>query len=623
MLKHSKSPFRRSHFLAVAFLLTAGFLLVMVRLIVIQGVQGERWLKRAERAHEKNVSIDAERGTIYDRKGNILAMNVAVPSVYAIPTAVEDPAAAARFLAPILKVDPKILARKLKEEKSFVWLKRKIEPERAQEIEKKKMEGIGFIMESQRFYPKRTLFGHLLGFAGLDNHGLEGIELKYDPLLRGEKGWLVVEQDARGKSIFPKGFDYIASTPGKDLHLTVDEVIQYISERELDRVVEKTGAKGGAVIVMDPWTGEILSMAVRPQFNPNAVAEHEPAEWRNRAITDAYEPGSTLKIITAAAALEEKVVSPDEMIDCEEGAYRIAGTTLRDHDPVGIVPFRQVISRSSNIGTAKVAARLGEKKLAAYMRAFGLGERLGIDLNGEAPGLLRETEQWSRRSLASVAMGQEIGVTPLQMITAASVIANGGWLMTPHLVREAREREGVETPVRVSAAVSDVKRTPSRVRRRVVSEATAKEMTRILREVVSETGTAEQAAIPGYAVAGKTGTAQKIDRATGRYSADRFVSSFVGFAPAEDPAVAILVMIDEPEGEAWGGTVAAPVFAVIAKEALHYLRIPPGSGPAGQTMTASLPEAVSPDARAVSVGIHSPQPTRLVKRPPAGERGAR
>lgn len=631
MSKRATQPFKRSHFIVVASLLTAGFFMVMVRLIVIQGFQNHEWLKRAEQAHEKNISIEAERGTIYDRAGNILAINVEVPSVYAIPTAIRNPAAASRALAPILKLDAKVLQRKLSEEKSFVWLQRRIGPEKAQEIEKRQIEGIGFVMESQRFYPKRTLFGHLLGFAGLDNRGLEGIELKYDSSLRGEKGWLVVERDAHGKSVFPKGFDYLAPSRGKDLHLTVDEVIQYVSERELDRVIEKTGAKGGTVIVMDPWSGEILSMAVRPRFNPNRVGEYHPSEWRNRAITDSYEPGSTLKIITAAAALEEKVVTPDELIDCEEGAYFIGGTVLHDHEPVGVVSFREVVAKSSNIGTAKVAQRLGDERLVSYLRAFGFGERLGIDLVGEAAGLVRDPKQWSKRSLVSMAMGQEIGVTPLQMATAASVIANGGYLMTPHLIKEVKEaakKTEVRRPVRYERPVTA--HLSAQTQRRVISEGTAREMVRILGEVVSKTGTAEQAAIPGYSVAGKTGTAQKIDPATGRYSPDRFVSSFVGFAPAEDPAVTILVIVDEPEGKGWGGTVAAPVFAAIGREVLHYLKVAPQMPPAGPVLTASLREgenlSLNP-AEAVShpvpVGVLSSRPDRLIRKASVGTRGAR
>lgn len=570
--------------LLVSSLLTVGFLVVLIRLVVLQAFQHAEWSKRAEREHEKNVSIEAERGAIYDRNGTVLAMNVEIPSVYAVPGEIRNAAAVSRKLGPILNIDPKSLAKKIDEGKNFVWLARKIEPAKAEQIRSLQLEGIGFVMESQRFYPKRALFGHLLGFAGLDNRGLEGIELKYDTTLRGEKGWLVLERDAHGKSIFPKDLNYIAPSRGKDLYLTVDEVIQHVSERELDRVVDQTHAKGGTIIVMDPWNGEILAMAVRPRFNPNTVRTHQPSEWRNRAITDAYEPGSTFKIVAASAALEEKVVDPNELIDCEEGVYPLFGTVIHDHEPVGVVPFRQVIAKSSNIGTAKVAQRLGEKRLSSYITAFGFGERLGIDLFGETPGLVRDPGRWSKRSLASVAIGQEIGVTPLQVITAFSAIANGGWVMTPHLVRQVKQIDLQQ----VGGAGRLIKESSPQVRRRAVSEGTAREMVRILEGVVSKSGTGVKATIPGYTVAGKTGTAQKIDPATGRYSAHDFVSSFVGFAPAEDPAVAILVMVDEPEGEAWGGSVAAPVFSAIGREVLHYLKVPPHPPVAEQVLTASL-----------------------------------
>ncbi|MFQ5579276.1 MAG: peptidoglycan D,D-transpeptidase FtsI family protein [Nitrospiria bacterium] len=562
MVKRAAHQSNRYHFFFVTALFTIGFFIVFLRLIVVQGVQHDTWLKRAERAHEKNVQIDAERGSIYDRTGRTLAMNVELPSVYAVPRAISHPSSISRKLAPLLGMSPKILYKKLANKKRFTWLFRKIDPAKAEKIRALKIKGIGFVTESQRVYPKRSLFGHVLGFAGLDNHGLEGLELKYDSMLRGETGWLVVERDAFGKSVFLKGLDYIVPSRGKDLHLTVDEVIQHISERELGRMVEKTGAKGGTVIVMDPWTGEILSMVDTPRFNPNTVGKHRPSEWRNKAITDIYEPGSTFKIVTASAVIEEKLIEADEMIDCEEGRYAVKGTMIHDHEAMGMVPFHQVIAKSSNVCTVKVAEILGETRLADYIRAFGFGERLGVDLVGESPGLLRKKERWSRRSLASLSIGQEIGVTPLQMVSAASVVANGGWLMTPHLVKSIEQDEGIRSA-------------PSLIKRRVISEGTAKEMVQILKGVVSGSGTAQLAEIPGYRVAGKTGTAQKYDRETGRYSLDKYVSSFVGFVPAEDPVITILVVVDEPEGEAWGGTVAAPVFSAIGKEVLHYLKVYP------------------------------------------------
>ncbi len=556
--------FKTSRLYGVFVLMLIGFVLVSARLIYVQGFQHEEWVARALQAQEKSVAIEAERGAIYDRKGRVLALNVERPSVFAMPVAIEEPLAVSRRLAAILNIPQKGLLRKLKRGGQFVWLRRKVDPEKIEQIKKENITGIGFINESKRIYPKGALFGHLLGFAGLDNQGLEGVERKYDTLLRGEKGGLILERDAYGKSVFRKDFNYIASSPGSDLYLTVDEVIQYISERELDRVVQKTGAEGGTVIVMDPWSGEILSMAVRPAFNPNKMKTAHPSQWRNRAITDFYEPGSTFKIVTAAAALEENMIRPDDLIDCEAGTYPVRGTTIHDHVAIGTVSFRQVIARSSNIGTIKVAEILGPDRLARYVHAFGFGERLGVDLLGESPGLVRDRKDWSGRSLASIAIGQEIGVTPLQMVTAASVIANGGWLMTPRIVRETES--GIEK-----------QRKASLIRRRVVSEETTDTLVQILKEVVSEKGTARLAAIPGYAVAGKTGTAQKIDPKTGAYAKDKSVSSFVGFVPADNPVVSILVMVDEPKGIAWGGKIAAPVFASIAKDVLRYLKVPPQS----------------------------------------------
>jgi len=562
MLKKTSHQPNRFHFFFVTALFTVGFFIVFLRLLVVQGVQHDTWVERAERAHEKNVQIEAERGSIYDRNGRALAMNVELPSVYAVPRAISHPSSVSRKLAPLLGMNPEVLNKKLANNKRFTWLFRKIDPAKAEEIRDLNIKGIGFVAESQRVYPKRSLFGHVLGFAGLDNHGLEGIELKYDTALRGETGWLVVERDAFGKSVFPKGLDYIVPSRGKDLHLTVDEVIQHISERELERMLEKTGAKGGTVIVMDPWTGEILSMVVSPRFNPNTVGKYRPSEWRNKAITDIYEPGSTFKIVTASAVIEEKLIEADEMVDCEDGRYVVKGTVIHDHEAIGMVPFREVIAKSSNVCTVKVAEILGETRLSDYIKAFGFGERLGVDLVGESPGLLRKKERWSRRSLASLSIGQEIGVTALQMVTATAVIANGGWLMTPHLVKSIEQGEEVQT-------------IPALIKRRVISEETAKEMVQILKGVVSSSGTARLAAIPGHRVAGKTGTAQKFDRVAGRYSRDKYVSSFVGFVPAEDPVITILVVVDEPENEAWGGTVAAPVFSAIGTEVLHYLKVYP------------------------------------------------
>jgi cell division protein FtsI (penicillin-binding protein 3) len=548
------TPFSRSaQFFIVALFLTVCFVFVLIRLAVIQWLQHGKWDQLANAQHERTVLDQVDRGTVYDRNGRILAINVSVPSIYAISDKIENPKRTAKLLAPVLNIPSRTLVEKFKREKHFVWVARKIKTEQFNKIEQLDLPGIDVITESKRFYPKRSLFGHLIGFVGMDNNGLEGVEHKYDRLLRGKEGKIVVVRDAHGNSIYPKGFDYIAPLQGENITLTLDETIQYISARALRRGVEKANAKSGIALVMDPHSGAILSMAGYPPFDPNEVVSYKPSQWRNRAITDIYEPGSTLKIVTAAAALEEKVVSPSEIIDCENGTYVIAGTTVHDHEKIGKVAFYDVIAKSSNIGTIKVATRLGNQRLASYMRAFGFGSRRGIDLTGESAGLLRATHLWSDRSLPSIAIGQEIGVTALQMTSAASVIANNGYLVTPYIVHN-NETQGKTG--------------------KVISAETAKTMTQILEQVV-RSGTGRLAAIPGFKVAGKTGTAQKIDPVTGLYSQKDYVTSFVGFVPAYNPVLTILVMIDAPADESTGGEIAAPVFSDIGREVLHYLKIRP------------------------------------------------
>lgn len=547
-------------------LLTIGFVSVGYRLFTLQVVEATELAKRAERQHEKSVALEGERGTIFDRKGRILATNVDVPSVYAIPGLMGNREAAASELARVLGVDGQTILKRFDGNKNFVWVDRRVSPAVAVSVKELGIEGIGILNESQRFYPKRSLLGHLLGFAGVDNRGLEGIELKYDETLRGEKGWVVVERDAFGQSIFPKGLNYFAPSRGKDLVLTIDEVIQHIAESELDAVMAQTLAANGSVIVMDPRTGEILAMAVRPEFNPNDAQRQDPEQWRNRAVTDPYEPGSTIKIVTASAALQEQVAGPHDIFYCEEGKMVLGNGMIRDHEKHGYLTFEEVIQKSSNIGTIKIAMRLGDRRLYNYYRAFGFGEKTGIDIPGESTGVIREPRSWSGRSLASISIGQEMTATPIQLITAASAVANGGWLVRPRLVSEIRDAEG-----RVVATF------PPEMRRRVVALETAKQMIHILEGAVSKGGTGVRAAVPGYRIAGKTGTAQKVDPVTKRYSMQESVSSFVGFAPAEDPRIVVLVMVDNPKGVSWGGSVAAPVFKAIAEQVLRYLGVAPGT----------------------------------------------
>ncbi len=542
-------------------LLLCGFGIVLFRLVTLQVLQAAELTARADRQHQKSVTLEGARGTVMDRHGKVLAMNMEVPSVFGVPASLDNPSRAARTLSPVLHVKRDEIEKKLRQDKHFVWLARKVEPEQGRRLEQLSIDGIGMVMEGRRLYPKGPLLAHVLGFAGIDGLGLEGLERRYESQLHGEKRVTILQRDALGRTVFPKGLAEQVPAPGHTLTLTIDEVIQYIAEKELEEAMNHTRAKAGTIIVIEPQTGAILAMAVSPRFDPNAVGALTPDRWRNRALTDTYEPGSTMKIVVAAAALEEKVMMPGSMVFGENGRMTIANTTIHDHEKLGWMTFSEMIQKSSNIGAAKTGMLLGEQRLYRYLQAFGFGQRTDIDLPGEVIGLLKSPREWGRRSLASISMGQEIGVTPLQMVSAMGAIANNGVLMKPYVVSEVRDRKGL--------LVNEVL---PHVKRRVVSPDTARTLTTILESVVTN-GTGSKAAIPGFRVAGKTGTAQKIDPRTGTYSNTQFVGSFVGFLPADSPRLAMIVVIDEPQGEAWGGTVAAPVFRRVGEQVLTYLGV--------------------------------------------------
>jgi len=551
----------RGRRIVLAVLFLAGFVAVLIRLVNLQVLQAGELSVKADRQHQKAVMVEGSRGTIYDRRGKVLAMNVEVPSIFGVPTSLENPSGVARDLARVLHVRAADIEKKLRQERSFVWIARKIDPEEGRKLDTLSLGGIGTVMEGRRFYPKGPLLAHVLGFTGIDGQGLEGIERRYDPYLRGEKRQIILQRDALGRTVFPKGLTEQGPSSGHSLTLTIDEVIQYVSEKELDAAVSASRARGGVVIVMEPKTGAVLAMAVSPRFDPNAVRELSADRWRNRVLTDAYEPGSTMKIFLAAAALQEGVMKPSSEIYAENGKITIAGTVIHDHEKHAWLTFAQAIQKSSNVAAAKTAMVLGDERLYRYLKAFGFGERVEIDLPGEAGGLLKEPREWGRRTLASVAIGQEIGVTALQLATAVSAVANGGWLMKPYTVAEVRDAQG-----QLVAQVSP------QARRQPITAETAQKLNTILEGVVTA-GTGGKAAVPGYRVAGKTGTAQKIDPATGAYSSKLSVASFAGYVPADDPRLTIVAIIDEPHGEAWGGTIAAPVFRRIAEQALPYLGV--------------------------------------------------
>ena len=544
-------------------LLLCGFGVVLFRLVTLQVLQAAVLSAQADRQHQKTVSLEGARGTIVDRHGKILAMNVEVQSVFGVPNTVDNPRKTAQQLSPILHVKTDELERKLRQDRRFVWLARKLDPEQGRRLDRLPLDGIGVVMEGRRFYPKGPLLAHVLGFSGMDGEGLEGVEHRYEPYLHGEKRMMVLQRDALGHTVFPKGMMERSPTPGHSLTLTIDEVIQYIVERELEDAVGRARAKSGTMIVLDPKTGAVLAMAVSPRFDPNAVSALSRDRWRNRALTDTYEPGSTMKAMMAAAAIEERVVRPNTMVFGENGHMMVANTVIHDHERLGWVSFAQVIQKSSNIGAVKTGMALGEQRLYRYLQAFGFGQRTEIDLPGEGAGLVSNPRDWGRRSIASISIGQEIGVTPLQMVSAVAALANGGVLMKPYVVSEIRDAEG-----------QILKQIPPQTRRRIVSPETARSVTKILEGVVTD-GTGGKAAIPGFRVAGKTGTAQQIDGDTKTYSTSRFVASFAGYVPSDIPRLAMIVIIDEPQDKkASGGSVAAPVFSRVGEQVLSYLGVP-------------------------------------------------
>lgn len=552
------SRFRRY---VMLLLMLCGFGIILFRLVTLQVLQAAELTARADRQHQKTVTLEGARGSVTDRHGKVLAMNMDVPSVFGVPTSLENPSSVARSLSPILRVRRGEIEKKLRQDKHFVWLARKVEPAQGRKLEQLSIDGIGTVMEGRRFYPKGPLLAHLLGFVGMDGQGLEGLERRYDSNLRGEKRVTILQRDALGRTVFPKGLSEQTPVPGGTLTLTIDEVIQFIAEKELEEAVNQTHAKGGTIIVMEPQTGAILAMAVSPRFDPNNVSNLTADRWRNRALTDTYEPGSTMKVIVAAGALEEKVMRPGSMVFGENGQMAVANTTIHDHEKLGWMTFSQMLHKSSNIGAAKTGMLLGEQRLYRYLQLFGFGQKTEIDLPGEVNGLLKSPKEWGRRSLASISMGQEIGVTPLQMVSAVAAVANNGVLMKPYVVSEIRDQKG-----------QLVKEALPQVRRRVISPETAKTLTTILEGVITN-GTGTKAAIPGFRVAGKTGTAQKVDPQTGAYSKKQLIGSFVGFVPADAPRLAMIVVIDEPEGEAWGGVVSAPVFQRVGEQVLTYLGV--------------------------------------------------
>ena len=533
---------------------------ICLRLVYLQIFRYGSFEKRAIHERERTEELSARRGIIYDRAGRELAMSISVDSAFAVPTEIPDLAGTISLISKITRTDPRETLAKCKAARTFCWVARKSDAETADRIRSLNLRGIYFQKESRRFYPKRELAAQVLGYVGMDDEGLSGIERQYDDELRGKPGRMLISVDAHRKWF---GSVEKQPEPGENVVLTVDEQIQYIAERELATAMQQTHAVTGTVIVQNPHTGEILALANQPTFNPNLTKEITPERLKNHAVSDVYEPGSTFKVVTISAALEEKLTRPDEIFDCQMGSIVINGMRIRDSRPHGLLPVWGVLAESSDVGAIKIALRLGEDRFYKYIRAFGFGQQTGIELPGETRGLTKPVSRWSKVSIGAISMGQEIGISPMQLALLASTIAN----------------DGVAVPPRIVAGTTDPQPTPQTVAfhpadsRRVISPMTAAQMKQMMQKVVLE-GTGKRAVLEGYSSAGKTGTAQKVDPGTHAYSKTKYVASFAGFAPLNDPAIVVAVILDSAVGLHQGGQVSAPVFQRITQQVLEYLHTP-------------------------------------------------
>ncbi|MDP4857066.1 MAG: penicillin-binding protein 2 [Desulfobacterales bacterium] len=521
------------------------------------------WLSQlAADQYEASVKTSGKRGTIYDRKMSELAVSIQVTSIAAYPARLDDPAKTAAALAKPLNLDRSSLQRSFRSKKTFVWVKRQATPREVEKVKELNLGGIGFVPEYNRFYPKKTLAAQVIGFTGVDGAGLEGLEHFYDRSLKGAETEYTYLRDALGNRFVSNGAN-VPDFSGKNLILTIDQTVQFIAERTLEDTVTEFDADSGIAIVMEPKSGALLAIAQYPFFNPNAYREFKSANWRNRAITDAIEPGSTLKIFSATAAIEFGDSSPNTIFFCENGAYRIGRKVVRDVSAHGWLSLQQIVKYSSNIGAIKISEIVGAKHLFNTLVNFGFGAKTGIDCPGESPGSLSNYRQWTRMDTSAISFGHGMAASPLQLVTAVSAIANKGVLMKPYFVAAVTDQSN-----------QTLQSFAPHVVRRVVSESTARKVATILKTVVAEGGTGTQAALQGFSVGGKTGTAKKIGP-DGTYSDDDYIASFVGFTPVDNPAITVLVIINEPRKQYYGGVVAAPAFRRIAQETLNYLNVHP------------------------------------------------
>lgn len=554
----------KTRLLIFAAILLCWTLAIAGRLVYLQVFKYGEFVQRAARQQQRTVEVAPRRGIIYDRNGQELAMTVPVDSIFAVPSELPNQAAAASLLSKLTGADPADLLSRFKAGKNFAWVVRRVDgatADRVRELKKQGMlKGVYFQKESKRFYPKRDLAAQVLGYVGTDDEGLAGIELQYEDQLHGSPGSMIITQDARQRWF---GSVSRQPEPGANLVLTIDEKIQYIAEKELDQAIRDTNAKAGTVVVQNPKTGEILALANRPTFNPNLSREITPSVLKNHAVSDVYEPGSVFKTVTYSSAIEEHLARPEEMIDCNPGFILVGGIRIRDSHHVGLVTIEKAYAESSDVGAVKMALRLGPDRFYKFIRNYGFGQQTGIELPGETKGLVKAPNRWSAASIGSMSIGQEVGVTPLQVVSMVSSIANGGVYTPPRIIA------GVTAPTQ---GYQQIVFRP-KDQRRVISTMTAAQVRKMMEEVVLG-GTARRAILDGYTSAGKTGTAQKIDPRTRTYSKTDYVASFVGFAPVNDPALSIAVVLDSAQGLHQGGQVSAPVFKRVAEQVLAYLNVP-------------------------------------------------
>ncbi|MEW6088238.1 MAG: penicillin-binding protein [bacterium] len=562
---------KKTKFRIVTFFIFLGVAIffIILRLVQVQIIQHKNFSQKASRQHQKIVNLQPKRGAIYDRKMRELAVSVSMYSIYGEPKKIKDPMEAAEVLAEILEIDNKKIIGYLTSDRAFVWIARRIERKKSRKIKELDIKGIGIIEENKRFYPKKELCAQAIGFVGLDddgmeNKGLEGIEFYYDKYVKGNPGLLITEKDAMGRNISTNVESVIPSTEGNSIVLTIDEVIQHITERELCKGVEKFNPNWGMAIVMDPATFEILAMANWPFYNPNDFPRYPNSVRRNRAVTDLFEPGSSFKVGVMSGLLEDDIVSPSDIIDCEKGVYFVYNHAVHDSHIYDTLTFKEAMGKSSNIAVIKSVQKWSPRKLYQYLCSFGFGEKTGIDLPGEVPGSIPSPDKWSKLSIGAIPIGQEVAVTGLQLIQPLAVVANKGILMKPYIVKSINDKNGV------------VKEFRPKPIRRVISEETAEKAKDILEGVVLN-GTGRRARMTNYRVAGKTGTAKKFDFELKKYSNEKLLISFAGFAPVKNPKICVLVVLDEAKSddtEIWGETICVPIAREIIRETLRYLNVP-------------------------------------------------